>query len=87
MYPKQEAKDGAAPVQYAQTQYAQDGYEASFGRYEITDDHSFTFHVDGGLVRDLIGKDLKRVYEFSGNQLIVKSQNPNEHWKVVWEHD
>jgi hypothetical protein len=28
---------------------------------------------------------LTRAYEFSGNQLIVKSVNPNEHWKVAWE--
>jgi hypothetical protein len=38
------------------------------------------------LVRTLIGKDLRRAYEFSGKQLIVKSVNPNEHWKVAWEH-
>jgi len=34
----------------------------------------------------LIGKDLPRAYELSGNQLIVKSTNPNEHWRVAWEH-
>jgi hypothetical protein len=68
-------------------QYAQGGYEASFGKYEINDSHVFTFHVEGALVRSLIGKDLKRVYEFSGNRLIVKSSDPGEHWRVVWEHD
>ena len=68
-------------------QYAQGGYEASFGRYEINDDHTFTFHVDGAMVRSLIGKDLPRAYEFSGNQLIVKSTDPKEHWRVAWEHD
>lgn len=66
-------------------QYAQGGYEASFGRYEIDDAHTFTFHVEGALVRTLIGKDLKRVYELSGNQLIVKSPDPKEHWRVAWE--
>ncbi|HVN20228.1 MAG TPA: lipocalin-like domain-containing protein [Dongiaceae bacterium] len=70
----------AAPVQYSLG-----GYEASFGRYEVHDSHTFTFQVEGALVRTLIGKDLKRVYEFSGKQLIVKSPDPNEHWKVVWE--
>jgi hypothetical protein len=68
------------------TQYAQAGYEASFGRYQIEDSHTFTFHVEGALVRSLIGKDLKRVYELSGNQLIVKSPDLNEHWRVAWEH-
>lgn len=66
-------------------QYAQAGYEASFGRYEIDDAHTFTFHVEGALVRTLIGKDLKRVYELRGNQLIVKSPDPTEHWRVAWE--
>ncbi len=68
-------------------QYAQGGYEASYGRYEINDAHTFTFHVDGAMVRSLIGKDLPRAYEFSGNQLIVKSTDPKERWRVTWERD
>jgi hypothetical protein len=70
----------------ASIQYAQGGYEASFGTYKIDDAHSFTFHVEGALVRALIGKDLKRVFELSENRLIVKSPDPNEHWRVTWEH-
>ena len=68
-------------------QYSQGGYEASFGTYEIDEStHTFTFHVEGALVRTLIGKDLPRVYEFSGKQLIVKSTRADEHWRVAWEH-
>jgi len=68
-------------------QYAQGGYEASFGTYQIDESaHTFAFHVEGAMVRSLIGKDLPRTYELSGNQLIVKSTNPNEHWRVAWEH-
>ena len=71
----------------ASVQYAQGGYEASFGTYQINErDHSFTYHVEGALVRTLIGKDLKRIYELSDDQLIVKSSNANEHWRVAWEH-
>lgn len=82
MYRNPGAASGAAPVQYARG-----GYESSFGTYVIDErTHTFTFHVDGALVRTLIGKDLPRAYEFSGKQLIVKSFNPNEHWKVAWEH-
>jgi hypothetical protein len=83
--------DGKASVQVmyrnAQTgsAYAQGGYEASYGSYLIDDSSTFTFHIDGALVRTLIGKDLKRAYEISGNRLIVRSTNPNEHWRVVWE--
>jgi len=80
MYRDSQVGSGAAPAQYAQG-----GYEASYGRYQEDDAHTFTFHVEGALVRTLIGKDLKRVYEFSGNQLIVKSPDPNEHWRVAWE--
>lgn len=68
-------------------QYAHGGYEASFGTYEIDERaHNFTYHVEGALVRTLIGKDLTRVYDFSGNQLIVKSSSPDEHWRAAWEH-
>jgi hypothetical protein len=68
-------------------QYAQGGYEASFGTYRIDESaHTFVFHVEGAMVRSLIGKDLPRAYELSGNQLVVKSTNPNEHWRVTWEH-
>jgi hypothetical protein len=74
-------------TQAGPAQYAQGGYEASFGTYKIDDRaHTFTFHVDGALVRTLISKDLPRLYEFAGNQLIVKSVNPKEHWRVAWEH-
>jgi hypothetical protein len=68
-------------------QYSQGGYEASFGTYVIDESiHTFTFHVEGALVRTLIGKDLPRAFEFLGKQLIVKSTRPDEHWRVAWEH-
>jgi len=84
-------RDGRASVQVmyrnAETAsaYAQGGYEASYGSYHIDDASTFTFHIDGALARTLIGKDLKRAYEISGNRLTVKSTDPNEHWKVAWE--
>lgn len=68
-------------------QYSQGGYEASFGTYQMNESsHTFTFHVEGALVRSLIGKDLPRSFEVAGEQLIVKSTRPDEHWRVVWEH-
>src|SRR5215472_5548143 len=84
-------RDGKASVQVmyqtAQTgsAYAQGGYEASYGSYHIDSSSTFTFHIDGALARTLIGKDLKRAYEIIGNRLTVKSTDPNQHWKVVWE--
>jgi hypothetical protein len=82
MYRNPQAGSNAAPVQYAQG-----GYEASFGTYEIDERaHNFTYHVEGALVRTLIGKNLTRAFEFSGKQLIVKSPSPDEQWRVAWEH-
>ena len=82
MYGNPQTGGQAGPVQYAQG-----GYEASFGTYQIDENsHTFVFHVEGAMVRSLIGKDLPCAYEFSGNQLLVKSTNPNEHWRVGWEH-
>ena len=77
-----QAATSATPVQYAQG-----GYEASFGTYEIDkSNRTFTFHVEGAMVRTLVGRDLPRAFEFSGKQLIVKSTHPEEHWRVAWEH-
>ena len=82
MYRNPQPETNARPVQYAQG-----GYEASYGTYEIdADAHTFIFHVEGALVRTLLGKDLTRVFAFSGKQLIVKPSNSNEHWRVAWEH-
>jgi hypothetical protein len=81
MYRNPQAGGQGGPVQYAQG-----GYEASFGTYMIDEGkHTFTFHVEGAMVRSLVGKDLPRLYESSGNRLIVKSLNPSEHWSVAWE--
>jgi len=67
-------------------QYSAGGYEASWGTYKVDEStHTFTFHIQGALVRSLIGKDLPRTYEFSANRLIVKSTRSDEHWRVVWE--
>jgi Lipocalin-like domain len=67
-------------------QYSQGGYEASWGTYKVDERaRTFTFHVEGALVRSLVGKDLPRAYELSGRQLIVKSTRADEHWKVAWE--
>ena len=89
MYRNPQASSQANPPETtnaAPVQYAQGGYEASFGTYQIDEStHTFTYHVEGALVRTLIGKDLTRIYDFSGKQLIVKSSSLEEHWRVAWE--
>jgi len=81
----QPATQGPAGAETA-NRYSQGGYEASYGTYVVNEkDHTFVLHVEGALARDLIGKDLPRHFEFAGNRLIVRSAQPDEHWRVVWE--
>jgi len=74
--------DVSTPVQYSAN-----GYEAYFGTFDVNEGaHSVTHHVQGALVRSLIGKDLTRIYRFSGKQLVLTSSRPDESWRIVWEH-
>ena len=68
-------------------QYNAKGYEAYFGTFDVNEAaHSVTHHVQGALVGSLIGKDLTRIYTFSGKQLVLRSSRPDESWRIVWEH-
>ena len=70
-------------------EYVQDGYEASFGSYDVDEaKHTLTHHVQGSITRDLlVGKDLPRIFEFSADgHLIIRSADPKEHWSITWEH-
>ncbi len=70
-------------------EYVQDGYEASFGSYDVDEaTHTLTHHVQGSNTRDLlVGKDLPRVYQLTADgHLIIRSAHPEEHWSVTWEH-
>lgn|SRR5579864_3785870 len=82
MLPEAETAPQGGPVQYDQG-----GYEAYYGTYDVNEQaHSVTHHVEGALVRKLIGNNLTRVYSFSNGQLILKSSRPDEHWTIAWEH-
>jgi Lipocalin-like domain len=81
MYPKSESS--------LSNEYVQNGYEASFGSYNVNvGTHTVTHHVQGSNTGDrLVGKDLPRVYEFNvRGQLVIKSARSDEHWSVTWEH-
>ncbi len=70
-------------------EYVQDGYEASFGSYDVDEaTHTLTHHVQGSNTRDLlVGKDLPRLYQFTDDgKLIIRSARAEEHWSVTWEH-
>jgi hypothetical protein len=83
MLPEGENAPANNPVKYDQR-----GYEAYYGTYDVDEAaHTVTHHVEGALVRNLIGKSLTRVYRFEGSQLILKSSRPDEHWTIAWEHN
>ena len=67
--------------------YVKDGYEASFGSYDVDERaHTVTHHVQGSITDGLVGRDLPRAFQISDGQLIIKSTRPDEHWSVTWEH-
>ena len=74
--------EAPGPVKYQSCDH-----EAYYGNFDIDERaQTGTHHVVGSLVRTLIGKDLTRVYEFSGRQLVLKSSRSDEHWTITWEH-
>jgi hypothetical protein len=68
--------------------YVLNGYEASFGSFDINEaTHTLTHHIEGSNTGDvLVGKGLPRVYQFTTDgHLIIRSARPEEHWSVIWE--
>jgi hypothetical protein len=69
-------------------EYVLNGYEASFGSYDVDETaHTVTHHVQGSNTRDLlVGKDLPRKFEFAADgHLIIRSARADEHWSVTWD--
>ena len=70
-------------------EYVLNGYEASFGSYDVDEiAHIVTHHVQGSNTRDLlVGKDLPRKFEITAEgHLIIRSARADEHWSVTWKH-
>ena len=66
--------------------YVRNGYEASFGSYDVNEAaHTVTHHVLGSITPGLVGKSLPRAFQFSDRRLIIQSTRPDEHWSVTWE--
>lgn len=63
-----------------------EGYFAYFGRYEIDEMMgTVTHHVDGSLLPNWVGTDQVRAYEFSGDRLILRSEEDNSTGYFIWE--
>jgi hypothetical protein len=71
-------------------EYVLNGYEASFGSYDVDESsHTVTHHAQGSNTRDLlIGRDLPRKFKFTDDRhLVIRSARTDEQWSVTWEHD
>ncbi|MEQ7127720.1 lipocalin-like domain-containing protein [Actinopolymorpha sp. B11F2] len=68
------------------TPYTLNGYEAFYGTVSV--DRSagtFAVTVESSLVRDLIGQRLTRVFEVSGDTLVLTPPDPAEGWRATYE--
>jgi hypothetical protein len=81
MYRDMQSQSDAGTVQYAQG-----GYEASFGRYEL-DELGHKLHVPRrGRARAVPRRqEPEAPVEIRGPQLVIKPAAADEHWRVVWE--
>ena len=68
----------AVQIQFPESQssvsndYISNGYEASFGTYEVNEQaHTITRHVEGSITRGLVGQSLTRAYQFSDGGLTI----------------
>jgi hypothetical protein len=70
----------------ADTPYTRNGYEAFYGR--VTVDKAagrFAVTVDSSLVRELVGQRLTRVFDVSGDTLVLTPPDPAEGWRATYE--
>lgn len=81
MYARASDTPSSGPVQYAQG-----GYEGSFGQYVLDEaTRTVTHRYEGANVRSLLGQDVPRRYELTGSRLVIRSTRRDEHWAVTWE--
>ena len=87
-------KDGHASVQvmYPQTslqnEFVHDGYEATFGTYDLDrGKHQLVYHVQGSATREkLVGTSETLHYDFPDSRhMIIRPTQTNQHWSVTWE--
>ena len=52
--------------------YVKEGYEASFGSYDVNEEaHTITHHVEGSLFPEDLGKDFTRAFTIDGDRLTL----------------
>jgi hypothetical protein len=68
------------------TPYTMNGYEAYYGTAVIDEAaKTFTMTPESSLVRNLIGQSMTRVFDVSGDTLVLTPADPSEGWRVTYE--
>ena len=87
-------RDGHASVQLMHPQtslsneFVHDGYEATFGTYELDErKHQLIYHIHGSATREkLIGKSETLHYDLPDKRrMIIRPTQADQHWSVTWE--
>jgi hypothetical protein len=68
------------------TPYTTNGYEAYYGTVVIDEvAKTFTMTAESSLVRNLIGQSMTRVFDVSGDTLVLTPADPSEGWRVTYQ--
>ena len=64
------------------------GYVGYFGTFDIDEAaRTVIHHVEGALIPSWVGTDLRRVYEFAGDRLILTGALDQAVVRLVWQRD
>jgi YD repeat-containing protein len=64
------------------------GFTAYFGTFDVDEStRTVIHHVEASIYPSNVGTDLKRTYEFSGNQLILTAVMTQGVMRLVWERE
>ena len=64
------------------------GFIAYYGTFDVDEAaHTVIHHVQVSSYPSYVGIDLKRTYEFTGNQLILTATTANGVMRLVWERE
>ena len=92
MRPDRPKPQGVTPASWSAPEKAAafDGFIAYYGTFTVSEtERAVIHHVEASLYPHWVGSDQRRLYEFSGSQLILRAVNgsggPGTESRLVWE--
>ena len=92
MRPDRPKPSGVTPASWSAEEKAAafDGFIAYYGTFTVSEtERAVIHHVEASLYPHWVGSDQRRLYEFSGSQLILRAVNgsggPGTESRLVWE--